>query len=369
MKAINFRLLATMITLAAVTMTGHPADAQRRTTETRTKVSREEPSGKTRKSTILNSDKNNYETRPRSSNQKEQLKSFDIKRNREQSATRSPQKESVNRENTSKNNPARLREERQTRSRSTLTESPQAQKNETRERSRISGADRGRELSGNQISGNSRTGNDSEYLRGETRERSAREPGFNKIDESDRRYHPGNNYRGSRENWNGNFRPSSMNYNRTDRNFYRNYNYNSYHHWDRRWENYRWNVNSWRDYYWGYNPYSFAYSKYYYHHHRYGHVLRKFVYPPVVFYHHHQRYYCYDGHFFRYKRGIGYVLVEMPFGFTFDFLPGNYELVYINGYPYYRVGNLFFENNGYGFSLIHYPERYISVRFDLAFNF
>ena len=48
----------------------------------------------------------------------------------------------------------------------------------------------------------------------------------------------------------------------------------------------------------------------------------------------------------------------MPFGMTFAYLPNSYERVNINGYLYFRVGNLFFEYTNYGFQLVHYPERY-----------
>jgi len=68
----------------------------------------------------------------------------------------------------------------------------------------------------------------------------------------------------------------------------------------------------------------------------------------------------YDGHFFRYHRGIGYVLADMPYGIVFEHLPMSYERVYINGYLYFRVGNLFFEMTNYGFRLVHYPERYFA---------
>ena len=50
----------------------------------------------------------------------------------------------------------------------------------------------------------------------------------------------------------------------------------------------------------------------------------------------------------------------MPYGFSFEYLPGNYERVYINGYLYFRVGNLFFEYANQGFRLVHYPERYLA---------
>lgn len=179
-----------------------------------------------------------------------------------------------------------------------------------------------------------------------------------RLDNHDRRYEPNNNYRGSDRYWSGDRRPGNMNYNHHDRDFYRHYDYRKYNHWDHNWERYRWNLNSWRDYYRGYHPYSFRYHKYYFHHPVYGHVIRKFHHSPVVFVHNHYRYYCYDGHFFRYHRGIGYVLVNMPYGIVFEQLPHDYDRVYINGYLYFRIGNLFLEFTGNGFSLVHYPERY-----------
>ena len=150
-----------------------------------------------------------------------------------------------------------------------------------------------------------------------------------------------------------------MNYNHNNREYYSHYNFNTHKHWDGNWERYHWTFNSWRDYYHGNNPTSFVYYKYYYHHPRYGHVIRRFDFRPVVFIHNHNKYYAFEGHFFRYRSGIGYILVDLPFGFTFDVLPSAYyERAYINGYLYFRVGNLFFESNGNGFSLVHYPERY-----------
>lgn len=155
-----------------------------------------------------------------------------------------------------------------------------------------------------------------------------------------------------------------MNYNHKSYKFYTTYNYNSYKHWDRGWEHYRWSHNSWRDYYSGYHQYSYRYHKYYYHHNFYGHVIRRFVFAPQVFVHNHIRYYNYDGHFFRYYNRVGYVLVDIPFGLAFDYLPYDYEEVYINGYLYFRVGNLFFEHTNLGFQLVHYPERYYAYNND-----
>lgn len=178
-----------------------------------------------------------------------------------------------------------------------------------------------------------------------------------RLDENDSRYNP----RGNSRYWSQNDRPGSMNYNRNDRDFYRNYDYMKYNHWNSQWEEYRWNLYSWRDYYSAYNPHSYLFHRYYVHHPVYGHVIRKFTVRPVIFNHNGIKYYCYDGHFFRRVRGIGYVLVDIPFGMTFDSLPRSYERVHINGDLYFRIGNIFFERTNFGFVLIHYPERYYSL--------
>jgi hypothetical protein len=52
------------------------------------------------------------------------------------------------------------------------------------------------------------------------------------------------------------------------------------------------------------------------------------------------------------------VLVDVPFGMAFEYIPDDYERVYINGFLYFRIGNLFFESTNLGFQLVHYPERY-----------
>jgi hypothetical protein len=176
------------------------------------------------------------------------------------------------------------------------------------------------------------------------------------LDENDARYRPARGYKGSDRYWSSDFRGNSRN----SHSAVKNYRYNKYHHWDHHWEGYRWNHYSWMNYYSFYSPHSYRYAKYYYHHNHYGHVLRKFVYRPQIFIHNHTRYYCYDGYFFRYLPRVGYVLVDIPFGMAFDYLPGDYERVNINGYLYFRVGNLFFEQTNYGFQIVHYPERYFA---------
>lgn len=181
-----------------------------------------------------------------------------------------------------------------------------------------------------------------------------------RLDENDNRYRPNNGFKGNNQYWSYSNRPDNMNYNRNDRDFYHNYNYRSYNHWDRQWETYNWNLYSWRDYYRAYNPYSYRFSRFYTYHPVYGHVIKRFTVRPIIFNHHNIRYYCYDGHFFRHLRGVGYVLVDIPFGITFSVLR-NYERVHINGDLYFRVGNLFFERTNFGFVLIHYPERYYAL--------
>jgi hypothetical protein len=45
---------------------------------------------------------------------------------------------------------------------------------------------------------------------------------------------------------------------------------------------------------------------------------------------------------------------------SFEYLPNDFEQVNINGFLYFRIGNLFFERTNYGFQLVHYPERYFA---------
>ncbi len=187
---------------------------------------------------------------------------------------------------------------------------------------------------------------------------------FYRVDKLDKRYTPNRNYKGSANYWSGNQHPNHHNYRSYGRDFNPRYNYQKHNHWDRSWERFRWNQSSWYDYYRGYHPQSYLFHKNYYHHNYYGHIIRRFEQRPHIFVHNHRNYYCYDGHFFRYRRGIGYVLVDLPFGFAFDTLPYGFERVYINGYLYFRVGNLFLEWSNNSFSLVHYPERYYAINND-----
>jgi hypothetical protein len=182
-------------------------------------------------------------------------------------------------------------------------------------------------------------------------------PTENRNENRPDRYTPTKDYRGSEKLWSGNdFRNSFRN----DNNYYRDYKNKG--HWNRNWESYRWNDQSWNDYYRGYRPYSFRNDRFYYHHPTFGDVLRRFLFKPVMFVYNRVPYYCYDGYFFTYQRQVGYVLTDLPYGIVFPELPYGYEEVYINGYLYYRIGNLFFEYVGDGFRLVFYPERYLAYR-------
>ena len=182
-----------------------------------------------------------------------------------------------------------------------------------------------------------------------------------RVDTKDNRYAPGKNYRGSSSYWTGNHSSHYIHYSRKGDDFYKRYDHRKYAHWDRSWETYRWNVNSWREYYNGYHPHSYRYHKFYYYHPGYGHAIRKFTYKPDYFVHNNIRYYNYNGHFFRHFKGVGYVLVDMPYGVVFHQLPKESDKVYINGFLYFRIGNLFFERSPRGYALIHYPERYFAL--------
>lgn len=185
-----------------------------------------------------------------------------------------------------------------------------------------------------------------------------------RVDSKDNRYAPTKTYKGNNNNWSSGYARHHVHYNTRDENFYRYYDHRKYMHWDHTWESYSWNVNSWRDYYSGYHPYSYRFHKHYYFHPGYGHVVRKFGYKTDFFVHNNVRYFNYNGHFFRHFPGVGYVLVDMPYGLVFQKLPRHIERVYINGYLYFRAGNLFFERNPYGYALIHYPERYFALEND-----
>ena len=372
MKTIKFRLLATMITLAAVIITTTPTEAQRRSTSSeRSRNERVLKSDDSRKRTVekKNTTKNNNIRTNSSSKtirQSTQVRRNPTSQKRSEPSTKNNRTVQINGRSNREIPIAADKSKRSVENRS------QNQINRSSARNTSSQSTNNRSSSSNRRNNSytgvtsNRSANIGRTGRGNNRTESTTILSRNnrekyRLDENDRRYTPSRNYRGSNSYWTERDRPAQMNYNRTDKKFYRDYDYVHYRHWDRRWENYRWNFNSWRDYYSNYNPYSYRYYRYYYYHPYYGHVIRRFINPPLVFVQNHINYYCYDGHFFRYHPGIGYILVDMPYGMVFDYIPVDYERVYINGYLYFRVGNLFFEYDNIGFHLIHYPERYFSI--------
>lgn len=383
MKTSKIRLLATIITLAAVTTISiSSATAQRRSTGKQTSGSRVKKSGDSRKSTVQKKstfkDYDKVERTPRNNT---------LTKNRSIQRKSGPVTHRSTNQPSNKTTATRSRYSNRGSSTQTANRVPYKKRsittNRTMPNSRESSNHR------NSISTNQRVQKKPEPVstnRGRTAYSSSRDSksqqtdrrqlsssanysrrGIStsassrskyRINRDDRHYKPNNEYRGSSKTWSNSNRPNKMNYNSNSAKFYNKYNYNRYKHWDRSWERYSWNYNSWRDYYYGYNPYSYRFNKYYYHNSFYGDVIRRFISPPLVFVHNNRRYYSYNGHFFNYYRGVGYVLVELPYGFEFDYMPSGYERVYINGYLYFRVGNLFFEYSNYGFQLVHYPERY-----------
>ena len=370
MKTLKFKLFTTILALAAVTYISIlPANAQRRSTE-REQTNRNTRSEKeVRKAVEKKSTFKNYDKVDRNSVNRKGTSQRNATVSKKAEATRNSNRQSPspqgNQRKSSFEKPAH------TSNQSSVDRNSVSQQNK---RSVFDKRNDNRNESTNTYSGTRSDGSgfdsrnreatkrvDTNTLEG--RKNTGRTVNnnhdFYRTDKSDHRYSTSHDYRGRKDYWSERNRPSNMNYNRNDHNHYSNYSFNNYRYWDRSWERYRWNYNSWRDYYRGYDPHSFVYYKNYYHHPRFGHVIRSFDFRPVVFIHNHHRYYCFDGHFFRYHRGVGYILVDLPFGFTFDLLPaGYYERAYINGYLYFRVGNLFFESTVYGFSLVHFPERY-----------
>lgn len=370
MKTMKFRLLATIITLAAVIMsTSFPANAQRRSTRDEEKNKSTETKHTERKSNIekkssLNDNAKEPKANNRSVSSNREVNRYNSNSGKEIERDRNRTSARTN-ENREKHSTVNSGKANAYQNRSDNRENKENHQNSGYDEYRIKTSN-GKELANKselprRSTGYSYSDRRSNNSRDENTVYNTNRPAGNKTDrynhnDNDTRYKPNRDYKGSDKYWSNDLRHDNHGNNHFDKN----YNWYKYNHWDRNWETYRWSNNSWRNYYGFYNPYSFRYHKYYYHHHYYGHVIRKFVYQPQIYIHNHTKYYCYDGFFFRHLRGVGYVLVDIPFGFTFDYMPDNYDTVYINGYLYFRVGNLFFENTGFGFSLIHYPERYFS---------
>ncbi len=384
MKPIKIKLIVTGFILATVIITaGIPASAQRRQTN---REAQEPKDDKQIKSTVKQkSTFRDYDSSRRSSGNSSVKRNQEVRQKNAQVPTRAESRSNRSVQKTTtpdrQNEPGRVttkppqqRRETTTRSNAPVTrERTQAVPNSNRRNNSSSQRNstvQPRQRTNNSGSANSRYDNSKRRSSIQNSGQATRRPNSGnrnnmyQLDKNDRRYSVNRNYKGNDQNWSGRYRSNNRHYNQFDRDYFRHYDYRKYNHWNHQWENYRWNYNSWIDYYNGYHPRSYMYHRNYYHHPVYGHVIRKFVHRPVIFVHNHHRYYDYDGHLFRFYRGVGYVLVDVPFGLVVEYLPAGYEQVYINGYLYFRVGNLFFENTDLGFRLVHYPERYYAYNDD-----
>lgn len=380
MKATTLKLFVTMITLATVTITATiPARAQRRSTEKSTETTRSQRGSNTTNTTQQRKTFGDYDKVSRT-RVNPNLKSTRSSVSKPQAATT---RSSNNQKRSVTTRSSRVQSSPQPSSR-TSARSAERYSKATGQQSRISSQRSPSESNRPAVNGRTRNSqtNKSTNRTIDTRKYTSKKPehsisrssarrpsgvtpsnsrNFYRIDKTDKRYVPNRNYKGSKKYWSNRYRPATMNYNHNNSKYYSHYNHNNHNHWDRRWEHYRWNATSWHDYYRGYNPRSYVYNRHYYYNYRYGHVIRSFDYRPQVFVHNHHNYYCYNGNFFRFMAGVGYVLVDVPFGLAFEYLPDSYERVHINGFMYFRVGNLFFESADYGFRLVHYPERYYAL--------
>jgi len=100
-----------------------------------------------------------------------------------------------------------------------------------------------------------------------------------------------------------------------------------------------------------------------YEHPRYGRVYQRFDRSPVVFHHDRDDYYYYGNHFYSYRRGVGYCVVDAPRDVYFRELPVRCERVYVNGNAFFRNGDLYFQLSPRGYALVNLPAISISARF------
>jgi hypothetical protein len=101
----------------------------------------------------------------------------------------------------------------------------------------------------------------------------------------------------------------------------------------------------------------------YFEHPKYGRVYQRFDRNPVVFHHDRDDYYYYGNRFYRYRKGVGYCVVEPPRNVYFRQLPMNCERVQVNGNVLFRNGDLFFKFSPRGYALVNLPGVSISARF------
>lgn len=101
-----------------------------------------------------------------------------------------------------------------------------------------------------------------------------------------------------------------------------------------------------------------------YEHPRYGRVYTRLMGSPVVFHHNRDDYYYYGNHFYTYRRGIGYCVIEPPREMYFSTLPVECERVYVNGHIFFRNGDLFFQLSPRGYAIVSSPIQInVSARF------
>jgi len=102
----------------------------------------------------------------------------------------------------------------------------------------------------------------------------------------------------------------------------------------------------------------------YFEHPRYGRVYQRFDRSPVVFHHDRDDYYYYGNHFYSYRRGIGYCVIDPPRHVYFRHLPVDCERVHVNGNIFFRNGDVFFQLSPRGYSIVPSPVQIrISARF------
>ncbi len=102
----------------------------------------------------------------------------------------------------------------------------------------------------------------------------------------------------------------------------------------------------------------------YFEHPKYGRVYERFDYDPVVFHNDRENYYYYGDHFYTYRRGVGYCIIEPPRDVYFRTLPTDCERVYVNGNIFFRRGDLFFQLSPRGYSIVTSPLQIrVSARF------
>ena len=118
-----------------------------------------------------------------------------------------------------------------------------------------------------------------------------------------------------------------------------------------------------REYRQKYNNRNKHYESEYFEHPRYGRVYQRFDHNPVVFHNDRDDYYYYGNHFYSYRRGVGYCVVDAPRNVYFRELPVDCERVQVNGNVLFRNGDLYFQLSPRGYALVNLPGISISARF------